>query len=109
MKASQAHAPRKKPKLGQHFLTDTSAAARIVEALGDLSQSTVLEIGPGRGGLTSSLSRRARRVIAGETDRVLADQLRMNFSLVPNLDILEGDILAVEFGTAFWPETGSTR
>ena len=109
MKASQAHPPRKKPKLGQHFLTDPSAAARIVEALGDLSQSTVLEIGPGRGGLTSSLSRRARRVIAVETDRVLAAQLRMNFSLVPNLEIIEGDILAVDFDTLFGPKPGSTR
>src|SRR5712691_7206713 len=109
MKASQARAPRKKPKLGQHFLTDTSAAARIVEALGDISQSTVLEIGPGRGGLTSSLSRRARRVIAVETDRVLAAQLRMNFSLVPNLEIIEGDILAVDFDTLFGPKPGSTR
>ena len=109
MKASQAQAPRKKPKLGQHFLTDTSAAARIVEALGDISQSTVLEIGPGRGGLTLSLSRRARRVIAVETDRVLAAQLRMNFSLVPNLEIIEGDILAVDFDTLFGPKPGSTR
>jgi len=109
MKASQAQTPRKKPKLGQHFLTDTSAAARIVEALGDISQSTVLEIGPGRGGLTLSLSRRARRVIAVETDRVLAAQLRMNFSLVPNLEIIEGDILAVDFDTLFGPKPGSTR
>jgi len=109
MKASQARAPRKKPKLGQHFLTDTSAAARIVEALGDISQSTVLEIGPGRGELTLSLSRRARRVIAVETDRVLAAQLRMNFSLVPNLEIIEGDILAVDFDTLFGPKPGSTR
>ncbi len=109
MKASQARAPRKKPKLGQHFLTDTSAAARIVEALGDISQSTMLEIGPGRGGLTLSLSRRARRVIAVETDRVLAAQLRMNFSLVPNLEIIEGDILAVDFDTLFGPKPGSTR
>ena len=36
----------RKPKLGQHFLTDDSAAIRIVEALGDVSQKTVLEIGP---------------------------------------------------------------
>jgi len=39
----------RKPKLGQHFLANNSAALRIVEALGDISQSTVLEIGPGRG------------------------------------------------------------
>jgi 16S rRNA (adenine1518-N6/adenine1519-N6)-dimethyltransferase len=80
-----------------------------VEALGDLSQSTVLEIGPGRGALTSMLGRRARRVIAVEADRVLAAQLRMKFSLVPNLEIIEGDILAVDLNTLFGPKPGTTR
>jgi 16S rRNA (adenine1518-N6/adenine1519-N6)-dimethyltransferase len=109
MKPPSAHVSRKKPKLGQHFLTDSSAAGRIVEALGNISQSTVLEIGPGRGELTSLLVRRARRVIAVETDRVLAAQLRMNFSLVPNIEIIEGDILAVDFNTLFGPKPGTTR
>lgn len=109
MKASNARVSRSKPKLGQHFLTDPSAAARIVEALGNISQRTVLEIGPGRGALTSLLARRARRVIAVETDRVLAAQLRMNFSPVPNVEIIEGDILAVDFNTLFGPKPGSTR
>ncbi len=109
MKASSASVSKKKPKLGQHFLDDPSVASRIVGALGDLSQSTVLEIGPGRGALTSMLGRRARRVIAIEADRVLAAQLRMKFSLVPNLEIIEGDILAVDLNTLFGPKPGSTR
>jgi len=109
MKASSARVPQKKPKLGQHFLNDSSAALRIVHALGDISQSTVLEIGPGGGALTSMLVRRARRVIAIETDRVLAAQLRMNFSLAPNIEVIEGDILAVDFDTIFGPRPGSTR
>jgi 16S rRNA (adenine1518-N6/adenine1519-N6)-dimethyltransferase len=109
MKASGARVPRKKPKLGQHFLIDTVAPIRIVEALGDLSQGTVLEIGPGRGAMTSLLARRARRVIAVETDRVLAAQLRMNFSPSSNVEIIEGDILAVDFNTLFGPKPGSTR
>ena len=109
MKASSANVSPKKPKLGQHFLDDPSVGSRIVEALGDLSQSTVLEIGPGRGALTSMLGRRARRVIAVEADRVLAAQLRMKFSLVPNLEIIEGDILAVDLNTLFGPKPGTTR
>ena len=109
MKASSASVSPKKPKLGQHFLDDPSVGSRIVEALGDLSQSTVLEIGPGRGALTSMLGRRARRVIAVEADRVLAAQLRMKFSLAPNLEIIEGDILAVDLNTLFGPKPGSTR
>ena len=55
------------------------------------------------------LVRRARRVIAIETDRVLAAQLRMNFSLTPNIEVIEGDILAVDFDTIFGPRPGSTR
>ena len=109
MKASSARVPRRKPKLGQHFLNDASYAARIVDALGDISQSTVLEIGPGGGALTASLVKRARRVIAIETDRVLAAQLRMNFSLTPNIEVIEGDILAIDLDTIFGPRPGMTR
>jgi 16S rRNA (adenine1518-N6/adenine1519-N6)-dimethyltransferase len=104
-----AHRPSRKPKLGQHFLTDDSAARRIVEALGDVSQSTVLEIGPGRGVLTSLLAKRVRRLIAIELDRVLAAQLRMKFGLYPNVEIIEGDVLAIDFSTLFGPKPGASR
>lgn len=109
MKASSARVPRRKPKLGQHFLNDGSVASRIVEALGDLSQATVLEIGPGKGALTALLARRARRLIAVETDRVLAAQLRMHFSLAPNIEIIEGDILSIDLDSLLGPKPGSTR
>jgi len=108
-KVAASSAVGRKPKLGQHFLVDSSAATRIVEALGDLSQATVLEIGPGRGILTSLLARRAYRLIAIELDRVLAAQLRMQFALAPNVEIIEGDILAVDFDSLFGPKPGSTR
>ena len=101
--------PPRKPKLGQHFLADHSAADKIVEALGDVSQGTVLEVGPGRGIITSLLAPRTRRVIAIELDRVLAAQLRMKFALRPNVEIIEGDILAIDFSTLFGPKPGSTR
>ncbi len=104
-----AEKPRNRPKLGQHFLVDSAATMRIVEALGDISEATVLEIGPGRGALTSLLARRARRLIAIEIDRVLAAQLRMNFSQEPNVEIIEGDVLAIDFHTLFGPKPGSTR
>ena len=98
-----------RPKLGQHFLVDDAAAIRIVDALGDISQTTVLEIGPGRGAITERLAKRARRLIAIELDRVLAAQLRMNFSLMSNVEIIEGDVLAIDFDTLFGPKPGSTR
>jgi 16S rRNA (adenine1518-N6/adenine1519-N6)-dimethyltransferase len=98
-----------KPRLGQHFLVNDSNAARIVDALGDISHSTVLEIGPGGGVLTSLLAKRTRRLIAIELDRVLAAQLRMKFALYPNVEIIEGDVLAIDFSTLFGPKPGASR
>lgn len=98
-----------KPKLGQHFLASDSAAQRIVEALGDTSAATVLEIGPGRGVLTSLLAQRTQRLIAIELDRVLAAQLRMEFGMRQNVEIIEGDVLKIELDTVFGPKPGSLR
>jgi 16S rRNA (adenine1518-N6/adenine1519-N6)-dimethyltransferase len=103
------HSRLRKPKLGQHFLRDESAAQKIVEALGDVSQKTVLEIGPGTGALTRRLVARARRVIAIEFDKVLAAQLRMGFALASNIEIIEGDVLAIDFDTIFGPKPGNSR
>ena len=105
-KVASARRPQTKPKLGQHFLVSDDLAVRIVDTLGDISQSTVLEIGPGRGILTSLLARRARRLIAVELDRVLAAQLRLKFGMERNVEIIEADILAVDFDSLFGPKPG---
>ena len=102
-------ANRPKPKIGQHFLADPSIAQRIVDALGDVSQATVVEIGPGAGALTATLAAHARRLIAIELDRVLAAQLRMKYSATPNVEIIEGDVLAIDFSTLFGPPPGRSR
>ncbi len=108
-KVASTHRPRTKPKLGQHFLNSDDAAIRIVEALGDVTQSTVLEIGPGRGMLTSLLARKARRLIAVELDRVLAAQLRLKFGMARNVEIIEADVLAIDFESLFGPKPGLGR
>ena len=108
-KVVSARRPQNKPKLGQHFLISDEAAARIVDALGDVSQSTVLEIGPGRGILTTPLARRARRLIAVELDRVLAAQLRLKFGMARNVEIIEADILAIDLDSLFGPKPGLGR
>ncbi|HMK29562.1 MAG TPA: 16S rRNA (adenine(1518)-N(6)/adenine(1519)-N(6))-dimethyltransferase RsmA [Terriglobales bacterium] len=96
----------RKPKLGQHFLSDPRAALRIVEALGDISQAIVVEIGPGGGALTDLLAERAGHLIAIELDRVLAAQLRLRYSRFPNVEILEGDFLKLEFPTVLGHRPG---
>jgi 16S rRNA (adenine1518-N6/adenine1519-N6)-dimethyltransferase len=96
-KSAAARTAKRKPKLGQNFLADHSAALRIVEALGDISNRTVIEIGPGEGMLTDLLVRRARKVIGIELDRVLAAQMRMRYATLPNVEILESDFVTVEW------------
>ena len=108
-RAISARRPTSKPKLGQHFLTSPDLAARIVDALGDVSESTVLEIGPGRGILTSLLAKRARRLIAVELDRVLAAQLRLKFGMARNVEVLEADVLSIDFDSLFGPKPGLGR
>ena len=103
---SDFRARRQRPKLGQHFLADHHAAERIVDALGGVSDKTVIEIGPGRGVLTKILAERARRLIAIELDRVLAAQLRMYFVRYENVEIIEGDILSIDFSTVLGPRPG---
>src|SRR5882672_8443317 len=81
----------RKPKLGQHFLADEAAALRIVDALGDVSDATVLEIGPGRGSMLDLLSRKDQRLIAVEVSRVLSALLRMKLNMEISVEIIDGD------------------
>jgi 16S rRNA (adenine1518-N6/adenine1519-N6)-dimethyltransferase len=105
----QQSGPKRKPKLGQNFLSDRSAAMKIVEALGDISRITVVEIGPGRGALTDLLANRAGHLVGVELDRILAAQLRMNYATRPNVEIIEADVLTVDFPTMLGIRTGPLR
>jgi 16S rRNA (adenine1518-N6/adenine1519-N6)-dimethyltransferase len=89
----------KKAKLGQNFLADRGAAAKIIAALGDISRALVVEIGPGKGALTAGLAERAGRLIAIELDHLLAAELRYRFTRFANVEILEGDVLRIDFRT----------
>ena len=86
-----------KAPLGQNFLNDPGAARKIVDALGDAGAATVIEIGPGRGVLTDLLAARAARLIAIELDRVLAAQLRMQYATQKNVEVIEANVLTVDF------------
>src|SRR5271154_1604226 len=87
---------KRKPKLGQNFLVDDSARHAIVDALGDLSKRTVIEIGPGHGAITEILALRCRRLIALELDRGLAAELTFRFRAQPQVQIIEGDFLKAD-------------
>ena len=84
--------------LGQHFLLDLNLTRRIAHAAGDLSDGTVIEVGPGPGGLTRALlSERARQVIAIEKDRRCLDALAELAAAYPGrLEIVAGNALAID-------------
>jgi 16S rRNA (adenine1518-N6/adenine1519-N6)-dimethyltransferase len=85
-----------KPKLGQNFLVDDAARHAIVDALGDSSKRTVIEIGPGHGAITEILAGRCGRLIALELDRALAAELTFRFRDQPQVQIIEGDVLKTD-------------
>lgn len=80
-------------RLGQHFLTDPSILARIARAAGPLDGCTVLEVGPGPGGLTRALlDAGAARVVAVERDRRCIAALAELADRAPGrLELVEAD------------------
>ena len=83
--------------LGQNFLVDPRAAARLVEALHLAPRETVVEIGAGFGALTAALVERGVTVIAVERDRRLGRALRDRFGDRPDLRLVVDDILRVDW------------
>jgi 16S rRNA (adenine1518-N6/adenine1519-N6)-dimethyltransferase len=93
-----AHGLAARKSLGQHFLLDLNLTGRIARAAGDLSVGTVIEIGPGPGGLTRALlDADARRVIAVERDeRAIAIQSEIAAAYPGRLQVIAGDALEVD-------------
>ena len=93
-----AHGLDADKRLGQHFLLDLNLTAKIARAAGDLSGATVIEIGPGPGGLTRALlDTNAGRVVAIERDaRCIAALQPLVESASGRLSIIEGDALEID-------------
>lgn len=85
--------------LGQNFLLDLNLTARIARAAGDLAGVTVIEVGPGPGGLTRALlATGARRVVAVERDDRCLPALGEIAAHYPGrLAVIHGDALAADF------------
>ena len=92
------HGLSARKSLGQNFLLDLNLTAKIARHVGDLSQSDVLEIGPGPGGLTRGLlSEGARRVLAIEKDsRCIPALEEIAAAYDGRLTVIEGDALEVD-------------
>jgi 16S rRNA (adenine1518-N6/adenine1519-N6)-dimethyltransferase len=92
------HGLRAKKSLGQNFLLDLNLTGRIARAAGPLDGVTVLEVGPGPGGLTRALlTQGAKRVVAIERDdRAIAALAELAAHYPDRLDIIAGDALALD-------------
>ena len=90
---------RAKKGLGQHFLKDTEVVREIISKAGFDRSDQVLEIGPGLGALTFSLSRRVHRIIAVEKDLRLTEMLKKRLSVekTDNVCLINEDILKLNF------------
>ncbi|KAA5607351.1 16S rRNA (adenine(1518)-N(6)/adenine(1519)-N(6))-dimethyltransferase RsmA [Roseospira marina] len=86
--------------LGQHFLLDLNLTRRIARAAGDLGRRTVIEVGPGPGGLTRALLEQGGPVIVIEKDRRCVAALEELGAAFPGqLTIIEADALTVDMAT----------
>lgn len=95
---------RAKKYLGQHFLTDTSIAAKIALALGNKNDLPVLEIGPGTGVLTHELIKRNFTSLwLIEIDSESVEYLRNNFD-ISKFRLLEADFLKMDLHKYFADE-----
>ncbi len=92
------HGLTAKKSLGQNFLLDLNLTARIARAAGPLSGVTVVEVGPGPGGLTRALlALGAGRVIAIERDaRAVAALAEIGEHYPGRLDVVPGDALGFD-------------
>ena len=86
-----AHIARK--RFGQHFLSDGGIIDAIVQEIAPQPGDAMVEIGPGLAALTQPLVERLGRLTVIELDRDLAKRLREH----PQLDVIESDVLKVDF------------
>ncbi|CUH80137.1 16S rRNA (adenine(1518)-N(6)/adenine(1519)-N(6))-dimethyltransferase RsmA [Tropicibacter naphthalenivorans] len=92
------HDLRARKALGQNFLLDLNLTSRIARIAGDLSNTDVIEVGPGPGGLTRGLlAEGARRVLAIEKDHRCMPALAQIAGAYPGrLTVIEGDALEID-------------
>jgi 16S rRNA (adenine1518-N6/adenine1519-N6)-dimethyltransferase len=93
-----SHGLDARKRLGQHFLLDLNLTRRIARSASLLDQGTIIEIGPGPGGLTRALLLEgASRVVAVEVDARAVGALRELSQAAPDrLQVVEADALEID-------------
>ena len=97
----EAHGLAAKKSLGQNFLFDLNLTRRIARTAAPFEGFTIVEIGPGPGGLTRALLMEgAKKVIAVERDqRALAALVEIEAAYPGRLTVIAGDALAVDWAS----------
>lgn len=103
----QKHGLDARKALGQNFLFDLNLTSRIARTAGPLEDTTVIEVGPGPGGLSRAiLGLGARKLIAIERDpRCLPALAEISDRYPGKLEVIEGDALKVDYSTLVTPGT----
>lgn len=94
----ETHGLVAKKSLGQNFLLDLNLTSKIARQAGDLTQSDVLEVGPGPGGLTRGLlAEGARKVLAVEKDsRAMGPLSEISVAYPGRLEVINADALEID-------------
>jgi 16S rRNA (adenine1518-N6/adenine1519-N6)-dimethyltransferase len=82
---------------GQHFLIDRNILNKVIRTAQVEEKDVVLEVGPGLGEMTIGLAKKAKRVITIEIDSKLVEILKKKVTDYPNVEVIKGDILKVDF------------
>jgi len=86
-----------KKRFGQHWLRDQKVLEKIIKVADLIKNDVILEIGPGKGALTSKLLEKdIKRIYAVELDKDLINYLNNKFSNLDNFSLLQGDILKTD-------------
>jgi 16S rRNA (adenine1518-N6/adenine1519-N6)-dimethyltransferase len=95
----ERHELRAKKSLGQNFLLDLNLTSKIARAAGSLNDATIIEVGPGPGGLTRALlANGAGRVVAIERDeRCLAALEEISAHYPGRLEVIAADAMKTDF------------
>ncbi len=101
----ERHGLRAKKSLGQNFLLDLNLTSKVARAAGDLAGKTVIEIGPGPGGLTRALLMSdVKKIIAVERDdRCLAALAGIAAHYPGRLELIGDDAMTVDFARLVAP------
>ena len=97
--------PHPSKRFGQNFLNDKRIIHRIVEALQPRFDETLVEIGPGRGALTTPLLEKTGSLVAIEFDRGLIPFLTEKFAAQENFKLVQSDALVTDICDVIRPAT----